>query len=94
MTINYGNEKKVTISKVYEPRLEISNNVVRTTSKASDQPAHTHSLISTFVSRLHISMNVELLTEHHLEFLSFKGGCTGWSESFHVKMPHCWTPHI
>ena len=26
-------------------------------------------------------MIVELLTEHHLEFLSFKGGCTGSSES-------------
>ena len=26
-------------------------------------------------------MTVKLLTEHHLEFLSFKGGCTGSSES-------------
>ena len=30
------------------------------------------------------------LTEHHLEFLSLKGGCTGSSESTHVKMLHCW----
>ena len=29
-------------------------------------------------------MSVKLLTEHHLEFLSFKGGCTGSSESTHV----------
>ena len=26
-------------------------------------------------------MIVKLLTEHHLEFLSLKGGCTGSSES-------------
>ena len=36
------------------------------------------------------SMSVNLLTEHHLEFLSLKGGCTGSSESTFVKMPHCW----
>ena len=35
-------------------------------------------------------MSVELLTEHHLEFLNLKGGCTGSSESTLVKMPHCW----
>ena len=34
-------------------------------------------------------MNIKLLTEHNLELLSFKGGCTGSSESIHVKMPHC-----
>ena len=39
-------------------------------------------------------MNVKLLTEHHLEFLSFKGGCTGLSESTLVKMPHCWKSHV
>ena len=32
-------------------------------------------------------MTVELLTEHHLEFLSLEGGFTGWSESTLVKMP-------
>ena len=35
-------------------------------------------------------MTVTLLTEHHLEFLRPKGGCTGSSESTHVKMPHFW----
>ena len=30
-------------------------------------------------------MVVKLLTEHHLEFLSLKGGCTGSSESTLVK---------
>ena len=39
-------------------------------------------------------MIVKLLTEHHLEFLSLKGGCRGLSESTHVKMPHCWKSHI
>ena len=30
-----------------------------------------------------------------MEFLSLRGGCTGWSESTqcHVKMPHCWKSH-
>ena len=35
------------------------------------------------------SMSVKLLTEHRLEFVSLKGGCTGSSESTLVKMPHC-----
>ena len=35
-------------------------------------------------------MTVKLLTEHHLEFLRLKGGCTGLSESTTVKIPHCW----
>ena len=35
-------------------------------------------------------MIVKLLTEHHLEFLRLKGGYTGWSESTHGKMSHCW----
>ena len=38
----------------YEQRHEISNNVVCATSKASDQPAHTHSLIRAFASCLNI----------------------------------------
>ena len=39
-------------------------------------------------------MNVKLLTEHNLEFLSLKVGCTGSSESTLVKMPHCWKSHV
>ena len=35
-------------------------------------------------------MTVKLLTEHNLEFLGLKGGCTGLSESTLVEMPHCW----
>ena len=38
-------------------------------------------------------MSVELLTEHHLGFLSLTGGCRGSSESTHVKMPNCWKSH-
>ena len=38
-------------------------------------------------------MIVKLLPEHHLEFLSLKGSCTGSSESRLVKMPHCWKSH-
>ena len=38
-------------------------------------------------------MIVKLLTEHHLEFLSLKGGCRGLSESTHVKMQHCGKSH-
>ena len=38
-------------------------------------------------------MIVKLLTEHHLEFLSLKAGCTGSSEYTHDKMPHCWKSH-
>ena len=38
-------------------------------------------------------MIVKLLTEHHSEFLSLKGGCRGSSESILVKMSNCWKSH-
>ena len=38
-------------------------------------------------------MIVKLLTEHHLEFLSLKGGCRGSSESTLVQMSNCWKSH-
>ena len=38
----------------YEPHLEITNNVVYATSKASDQPAHKRSLIRAFANCLNI----------------------------------------
>ena len=38
-------------------------------------------------------MSVTLLPEHHLEFLSLKGGYTGLSESTLVKMQLCWKSH-
>ena len=39
-------------------------------------------------------MTVKLLTEHHLEFLSLKGGRTGSSESTLVKMQHYWKLYV
>ena len=39
-------------------------------------------------------MIVKLLTEHHLEFLSLKGGCRGSSESKLVTMSNCWKSHV
>ena len=41
-------------------------------------------------------MIVKLLTEHHFEFLSLKGGCSGCFESIHIyscQIPHCWKSH-
>ena len=43
---------------------------------------------------LEYAMAVKLLAEQHLEFLSLKGGYTGWSESMLFKMPHCWKTHV
>ena len=40
--------KKISQMSTFEPRHEISNNVVGATSKASDQPAHRCSLIRAF----------------------------------------------
>ena len=38
-------------------------------------------------------MIVKLLTEHHLEFLSLKGGSRGSLESTHVNTTHGWKSH-
>ena len=46
--------KIFTILGLFEPRHEISNNVVCVTSKASDQPAQSRSLIRALASRLNI----------------------------------------
>ena len=54
------------------------------TSKGSDQQSDQSICLS-----LEYSMTVRLLSEHHLEFLSFTGDCTGSYESTLVKMPHC-----
>ena len=44
-------------------------------------------------SSLEYSMSVKLLTEHLLEVLSLKGGCTCSFESTLVKIPDCWKSH-
>ena len=62
-------------------------------NKGSGQTECTRSLIRALASCLNI-LGLKLLTEHHLEFLSLKGGCKGSSESIHVKMPHCWKSHV
>ena len=67
--------------------------MVCATSKASDQPAHMRSLVRACWS-IEYSISIKLLTEHHLESFSLTGGCTGSSESTHVKMPHCWKSHV
>ena len=45
--------------------------------------------LRTFANTLEYSMNVKLLTEHHLEFLILNRGCTGSSESTLVKIQYC-----
>ena len=51
--LNHAQELKLHAF-TYEPRHEISNNVVCATSKGSDQPAYARSLIRAFTSRLNI----------------------------------------
>ena len=62
------NTNRIVSNHIVEPVHEIFNNVGCATSKASDQPAHTRSLIRTFAIRFEYFMIVKLLTEHHLEF--------------------------
>ena len=66
---------------IIEPRHEI---LVCVTSKAPQS----------LCWPLGYSMNVKLLTEHHLEYLSLKGACTSLSESTVVKMPLCWKSRV
>ena len=47
-------KKQPTVFFIIEPVHAISNNVVCATSKASDHPVHTRSLIRAFASRLNI----------------------------------------
>ena len=78
----------------FEPWHEISNNVVCGTSKASDQDAHTRSLIRAFASHLNILGVLHYWPNSIWGFLNLKGGCTDSSESTLVKMPHCWKSHV
>ena len=50
--------------------------------------------ISLRIPILEYAMTIKLLMEHHLEFLSLKGGCTSLSVYTLVKMPHCWKSHV
>ena len=51
-----------------------------------DQPAYARTSDQSLCNSYEYSMTVQLQTEQHLEFLSLKGGCTGSSDSIHVKM--------
>ena len=50
-----GKNRYAVLVDIIKPQYELSNNVVCATSKASDQPAHTRSLIRAFASRLDIT---------------------------------------
>ena len=43
---------------------------------------------------LEYSITLRPLTEHHLQFLCLKEGCTGSSQSTLVKIPHCWKLYV
>ena len=45
--------------------------------------------VQSFCLSLEYSMTVKLMAEHHLEFLSLKGGYTGSSKSTLIRMLHC-----
>ena len=62
------------------------------TSKASDQPAHTRSLISGFASHMNI-LTVKLLTEQHLEFLTLKVTAQA-RPSLHLSKCHIFGNHM
>ena len=57
-------------------------------------PSESGAILREWEHWLEYSMSIKLLTEHHLEFLSLKGGCTGLSECTLVKMPHCWKSNV
>ena len=85
----YLSFRLIPISYLYDPQHEISSNVVCATCKGSDKQSD-----QSLCLLLENSVTVELLNEHHLDFLSLSGGCIGSSESTHVKMPHCWKSHV
>ena len=78
---------------VYELQHVITNNVVCATSKGSDQPVHMRSLIRIFAGRLNVLMTLRLLTKHHLEFLSLKGGSEA-RMSLHLSKCHIVGNHM
>ena len=54
LCVQKHNREQTAYTMKYEPVHEISYNVVCASSTASDQPAHTRSLIRAFASRLNI----------------------------------------
>ena len=79
----------------YELQQEISNNVVYMCEQQRLRPACAYAQSDQSLCKsLENSMTVKLLTKHHLEFPSLKGGCTGSSKSTLVKMPHYWKSYV
>ena len=78
---------------LHQPKHEISNNVLCDQQRLRSACVYAQTDQSLCKS-LEYSMSVKLLTEHHWEFLSLTGGCTGSSETTLVKMPHCWKSHV
>ena len=77
-----------------EPRQEISNKCGMCDQQRL-RPACAYAQSDQILCKsLEYSMNVQLLAEQHLEFLSLKEGCTEWSESTIVKTPYCWKSHV
>ena len=77
---------------MYEPWNEISNKKVCATSKGSDQPAQTRSLIRAFASRLSILW----LLSYYLNTIwvsKLKRRLQRLVRVYNVKMPHCWNSH-
>ena len=83
----------ILIKSLYEPRHEISNNVVMFDQQRLRPACAYAQSDQSLCKSLKYTMIVKLLTEQHLEFLSLKGSCTGSSESTLVKIPHCWKSH-
>ena len=71
---------------------EMSPDMRFATSKGSDQPALTRSLIRAFTSRLNILWVFDT-DWTSLCASTLEGGCTCSSESTLVKMPLCWKSH-
>ena len=75
--------------KLYEPVHEISNNKGMCDQQSIRSACAYAQSDQSLCKSLEYSMIVKLLTEHHLEFLSLKEGCTGSSESTLIKLPNC-----
>ena len=75
--------------RTFEPQYEISKRGMWDQQRLRPACAYAQSDQSLCLS-LEYSMTLRLLTRHHLEFLSLKGGYTGSSESTLVKMSYCW----
>ena len=79
---------------LFEPRHGISNNVVCANKQSLRSACAYAQSDQSLGYSLEYSIAVKLLTEHHFDILSLKGGCTGSSESTFVEMPHCWKSHV